>query len=180
MRQPPVYGARMGVDTAEATEVPQGKITPWDEIRALHVKGMSLRDISTKYGLSYTAIRSRSSREKWCNSVAVARHYVAQGATDSLMRSAGEWVGKIDRTVHAALDNVMQKGLHKLTLRDLSVALDCADKANRIARQTYGLDADGSTHKVQVNVAVLGNATAVASNNDVIDIDSLSAPSLPA
>ena len=170
----------MGVDTANDTEVEQGRIVPWDEIRALHVKGMTLRDIANKYDISYGALRSRSSREKWCNSVSVARHFVAQGATDALMRSAGEWVGKIDRTVHAALDNVMQKGLHKLTLRDLSVALDCADKANRIARQTYGLDADGSSHKVQVNVAVLGNASAVASNSDVIDIDSLSAPSLPA
>lgn len=44
----------------------------------------------------------------------------------------------------------------KLSLRDLQTALDCAEKANRIARANYGLDAqNNAAPRVTVNVGVI-------------------------
>ena len=160
----------------------QEKLVPWDEIRALHVRGMTLRAIADKYGLSYGALRSRSSREQWNNGVKVASSHVLHVATEDLANSARNWIGKIDTLVHAAVDNVMARGMNKLSIRDLNLALECAEKANRMARVNFGLDADNGAHpRVQVNVAVLGNNAQVC-NQDVIDVEALRAatPAHPA
>jgi len=98
-------------------------------------------------------------------------------ATDKLKASAATWIGKIDTLVHASLDSVMQKGVSKLTLRDLTIALDCAEKANRMARLNYGLDADHAHPKVQVNVAIAGSGAPLV-HHDILDIDTLRASSV--
>lgn len=138
-----------------ATQSPQPATADWTELRALHVKGISLKELSDTYGISYTALRSRSSREKWCNTVAKARDHVLQAATDDLTASANSWISKIDKIVHQSVDNVLAQGLNHLGLKDLSLALDCAQKVNQIARQTYNLDAKaGGGNGVQINIAV--------------------------
>lgn len=50
------------------------------------------------------------------------------------------------------------RDIDKLSLRDLQTALDCAEKANRVARANYGLDTNAATSgqprvAVQVNIA---------------------------
>jgi hypothetical protein len=173
---------------ASATANPQPVTLDWDEIRALHVKGMSLKDLSDRYGISYTALRSRSSREKWCNTVAMARNTVTQVATEALAKSATSWISKLDTAVHAALDNVMAKGLHKLGLRDLQVALDCVEKSNRVARLNYGLDSENASRpRVTVNLAVMArgadhadHALPAFDTTPIVDVDTVTSDDMDA
>lgn len=128
----------------------------WAEMRALYCKGISLSDLSRKFGIPLGTIKARSSRENWRNTVAKVNEHVLRTATDDLTASAKSWIGRMDRVVHAGLDNITAKGIEKLNLRDLAQALDCVEKANRIARQTYGLDQQqGQTH-LHLGVVVQG------------------------
>jgi hypothetical protein len=139
------------VATADATIA-----TPidWDELRALHVKGISLSDLSKRYNVSYTALRSRSSREKWCNTVALARDAVTQCATDDLQASVRSWLGKIDQWGHKVLDSYMKRdpdGLNPKTLQELVSGVKVL---NDTFRSNAGLDkqADNKPASLTINV----------------------------
>lgn len=117
----------------------------YEEIRAKHVKGISLSDLARDYDISYSTLKSRASRENWAAIVASANSAVIQSATRDLTQSANHWITRIDKLIHASLGTVeteVAKG-NALKLRDLQVALDCAERANRIARANYGLDNEG-------------------------------------
>lgn len=145
----------MATCTIDAADLQPGAAVDWSDMRALYVKGLSLTELARRTGVPLGTIKARSSREKWATTVALAESHVNRIATEELADSAGRWVRRIDKAVHSGLDNVMRKGLDKLSLRDLQVALDCVEKANRIARPNYGLDRDQQARTgtlVQVNV----------------------------
>ena len=181
MRHP--AGAYDGRMQENATDM-QHKVKPdYGQLRALFVKGLSLVEIAKRFDVPYSTLRSRAYREEWNTTAVQANNLIVQDATEKLKHSAANWIGKIDTLVHAAVDNVMQRGVSKLSIRDLNLALECADKANRMARVNFGLDADNGAHpRVQVNVAVLGNNATTGCNQDVIDVDTLraAAPAHPA
>jgi hypothetical protein len=161
---------------ADATVATDTKSVDWAELRSLYVKGVSLSDLSKQFSISYSAIRNKSSRERWRDSVAKANTLVAQAATDHLQASVGSWITKIDKAVHAGLDNVLAKGLESMGLRELNLALDCAEKANRIARQTYGLDKQeiGKPASLTINVNTGGQLAVPL--GQVIDAELVSEP----
>jgi hypothetical protein len=149
----------------------------WGEMRALHVKGLSLTDLSKRFGISYSTVKSRAHREKWDATVAKANDAIVQSATRDLTASANHWIGRIDKLMHAGLDNVERKGIDNIGLRELDLALSCAEKANRIARSNYGLDkqAANATTNVQVNVMTAA-ASAKLVGGATIDVDATALP----
>ena len=157
-----------------ATEAQQDVAVDWAEMRALYCKGISLSDLARKFGINASTIRARSSREKWHNTVARVNEHVLQGVTQDLTASAKSWIGRMDKVVHAGLDNVTAKGIDKLNLKDLSMALDCIEKANRIARQTYGLDkADGQHTHIHLGLVGSSNGmqrSVLALSDNIIDV----------
>lgn len=157
-----------------ATAAQPAQPVDWAHMRALFVKGLSLAELARQTGVPLGTIKARSHREKWATTVAEADRHINRLATERLAESATRWLDKIDGAVHASLDNVIGKGLGKLGLKDLQIALDCAEKANRIARQNYGLDAgNAASPRVQVQVQVLTQAAQSLSafDSDVIDLE---------
>lgn len=137
-----------------ASPMQPGATVDWAEMRALYCKGISLSDLSRKFNVSHGTIKARSSREKWRNTVARVNEHVLQAATDDLSASAKHWIGRIDRLMHAGLNHVeerVQKG-KELRTQELQQLLDCAEKANRIARSNYGLDKQESTTHLHLGV----------------------------
>jgi uncharacterized protein YjcR len=156
-----------------ATETQPAAAVNWSELRALYVKGVQLSDLSRQTGIPIGTIKARSSREKWATTVAKAEQQVQRIATEQLADSASRWLTRLDKVVHDSLDNLEEKGVRKLNLKDLQLALDCAEKANRVARQTYGLDSDNASRpRVTVNVAVLGDKVS-SQDARVMDVDAL-------
>lgn len=160
-----------------ATEPQQPATIDWGAMQAMHVKGMSLKDIADEFGIPYATVRSRASREKWSHTVATANTKIVDSATRDLTSSANHWIGRIDKLVHKSLTGIERKSVDKLTLRELQTALDCAEKANRIARANYGLDklTESKPASLTVNVAITGGATAspAVSLGQVIDVESV-------
>jgi hypothetical protein len=161
----------MAVATADATTD-----TPidWDELRALHVKGISLSDLSKRYNVSYTALRSRSSREKWCNTVALARDAVTQCATDDLQASVRSWLGKIDQWGHKVLDSYMKRdpdGLNPKTLQELVSGVKVL---NDTFRSNAGLDKQESGKPASLTINVNTGASHAMPLGQVIDAELVS------
>lgn len=167
----------MVIDASNATTPQPGASVDWSELRALYVKGLSLADIARQTGIPVGTIKARSSREKWATTVAKAEQLVQRVATEQLAESASRWLTRLDKVVHESLDNLESKSVKKLSLRDLQIALDCADKANRVARQTYGLDAENASRpRVTLNVAVVSDASKSSvdawAGMNIVDVES--------
>lgn len=164
---------RKGVPaTMDATALTQSPQVDWPELRALYVKGVSLIDLARKTGVSYDAIRSRASREKWRNTVTKVNEQVLNATTLTLTERATFWVHRLDKFIHNALGALDSKDVSKLSLRDLQTALDCADKANRVARSNYGLDSAGTNATGQPRVAVQVNIAGHHAQGLVVPITS--------
>lgn len=166
--------------TADATEPQPGATIDWAEMRALYCKGISLSDLSRKFGINLGTIKARSSREKWRNTVAKVNEHVLQTATDDLTVSARHWIGRIDKLMHTGLAHVEErvaKG-HTVKTSELVQLMDAAEKANRIARLNYGLDKqDGAVH---VHAHLLVRDQMQPALRPVLDVDATVLPDLPA
>lgn len=168
--------------TLDATNPQPAATVDWGHMRAMFVKGCSYKDIARIYGLSYSTVKSRAHRENWSHTVAEADKTVVQAATTEMQGSAVRFIGRLDSLIHKSLDSIEHKAVEKLGLRDLQIALDCMEKANRVARQNYGLDAQGNAQpKVQVNVQVMEQHAARADARwaNAIDVEPI-APALTA
>jgi hypothetical protein len=149
----------------------------WGTLRALFVKGMTLKEISDQFNIAYSTVKARSAREKWATTVARADDAIVQTVTKGLADSASRFIGRIDSAVHASLDNLERKGMNKLGLRDLQIALDCMDKANRIARSNYGLDKQGAA-SASVSIHLTANAKPHLTGS-IIDVEQLAGDGQP-
>lgn len=116
------------------------KSIDWTELRALHVKGVSLADLSKKFGVSYSAIRSKSSRERWRDTVAKAGNMIAQSATDQLTACATKHVLKMAGITDLAIERVASELGTTPSIKVLSELASIAETFDRIARRTYQLD----------------------------------------
>jgi len=146
--------------------------------RNRYIKGHSIKEIAADLDLPYEGLVKHAQRQGWTK----LRTEVVQHSSDAVLADIkgklGAYVGKIDQIIHAGLDNVLSKGLETLGLKDLALALDCAEKANRIGRQHYQLDEDKQAKpaSLTVNVAVSGSPTASQARilGQVIDVEQVS------
>lgn len=162
----------MPVATPDDTPDASPPRTDYGEIRALFVKGFTLKDLAQRYGLKYESLRSRSSRERWAHTVAVARHTVAQGVNMALRERATGWVGKIDSYVNRHLEHLATLDPSATDPKTLKTLVETAEIVDRMARRTYGLDEQntpGATH-LHVHAAAPPVATDGLADCRVIDL----------
>jgi transposase len=151
-----------------ATEV---KSVNWAELRALHVKGVSLNDLSKRFGISYSAIRNKSSRERWRDTVAKAGDMVTQAATDDLQASVRSWIAKIDKFGHQTIDSIIKRNPDELSTKQLQELVSAAKSLSDLTRPNYGLDRHDAT-KTTVSIHVAANAKPHLTGS-IIDVEQL-------
>ncbi len=133
--------------TADAPNVQPSATVDWEEMRALFCKGFTYRELSDKFNIPYSTVKSRAHRDHWQHTVAKVNEHVVQATTSGLTESANHWVNRIDKLVHKSISHAEKAAdNNELKIRDLQVVLDCAEKANRIARANYGLDKADANH----------------------------------
>lgn len=148
----------------------------YTQARNRYVKGHNIKEIAADLDLPYEGLVKHAQRQGWTK----LRTEVVQHSSDAVLADIkgklGAYVGKIDQVIHAGLDNVLAKGLETLGLRDLALALDCAEKAHRIGRQHYQLDDDKRDAKpasLTVNVAISQADNNARYTGKVIDVESV-------
>jgi len=164
-------------DTVETPD----KAIDWAELRALHVKGMSLADLAKRFNISYSAIRNKSSRERWRDTVAKAGGMVAQDATNQLSAVATKHLLKMSGIADLAIDQVATELAANPNRKALAELASIADTFDRIQRRTCRLDEDKANNKpasLTVNVAVQAGSSSVRQLGKVIDVDTIPAKQL--
>lgn len=167
------------VQLADATDAtPMQPVAPidWAEVQALYVKGIGLRDLAARYGVSYTALRCRASRHKWQHTVAKARDVVTQRATEDLSVSVRSWVGKIDAFAHKTIDSLIKRDPDTMSVKEIGELVSATRGLADVFRPNAGLDRKdaGATH-VHLGVMTLGATLDARPHMSVIDVDALPA-----
>lgn len=146
----------------------------YDEIKALYVKGISLKDLADKYGLDYASLRVKASRDKWSATLAQARQMLSQTVNRDLQLKASGWLARMDSYVNRTMDSVERRDPDSLEIKDFKMLVETAKIVNDMARPTYGLN-DGQQH--QTNILVVPDAAHHAASRlpggQVIDVQPL-------
>jgi hypothetical protein len=156
--------------------VTSDKPVDWAELRALHCKGLGLRELSEKYGISYDRVRAKSSREKWRHTVTKANNAVTQAVTDELADFAGRHVRKVIGLADKSMDKLLTELAKDPSLTTLEKIVGVANTLDQLGRRTAGLDkqADNKPASLTINVNTSGGQAVPL--GQVIDAELVSEP----
>lgn len=133
----------------------------WAEIRTAYASGIGLREIARNMGIPEGTILSRAKRESWTREIqsakALAKRQDALAATPveavaMSMRQRGE--RHVERM--AGVSEKVVSHVESLEPGTILDKIDKVEKADRVARRTYGLSDSDSHGNVMVNIALLG------------------------
>ena len=129
----------------------------YGQAKADWLNGLSLKQISEKRAIPYDALVKYAHRKNWTIDKKRVDKAVSATVQAGLEKRATDYTNKLDKLIHAGIDNLAAKPLTELGLKDLDLALGCAIKAAQLARPHYGMDrqeANGNRGVLlQVNVA---------------------------
>lgn len=131
------------------------------ELRALHCKGVSLKQLATDYGIEYGTLRVRASREKWRNTRNKCDNAVMQAVTDQMTGFADRHVRKVIGFADVAMDKLLTELAKDPNLTALEKIVGVANTLDQLGRRTAGLDKQDKESKpasLTVNVAITGGA----------------------
>ena len=112
----------------------------WDGLKALYLKGMTLKDIARQNHVSYVALRTRAWRKNWKGVAAKAEEGLQQVATLTLTERGKPWAGRVADLMEKRLSHLEQLDASKLKISDLEALTRLTDLTDKTARRTFGLD----------------------------------------
>ena len=133
----------------------------WDQVKTAFASGIGLREIARKMGISPGTILSRASREGWTGEIHSAKALVKREdapVVSPLKAVAMTMQQRGERHVER-MAGVSEKVLSHVESLEPDVILDQIDnveKADRVARRTFGLnDDDAHNPNAVINIAML-------------------------
>lgn len=148
----------------------------YDTAKLLKLKGLSYKQISDQIGIPYEALKRYGIRHGWDNARDKIDKIVSQTVTEQLITQSGAHLLKMSSVAGQALDQVAQEVAALPSLDALEKLARVADVFDRIARRTYGLDAQQQHMRtnVQVNIGTSRHAGIAdrSAFDDVIEVHS--------
>lgn len=150
----------------------------YDQARILHAKGFNIKQIADQTRIPYEALLKYAQRHKWTSARTKAVQCVSDHVQHQLVERSSRHLLNISGFADRAIDALITKDLSTMKLSDLQTLASVADTFDRIARRTYGLDAENASRpRVNVNVNVLSASTKSVGSitqGELVDVDALS------
>lgn len=135
----------------------------YDTAKALRLKGFNYSQIATQTKIPFEALKRYAHRHGWDEHRDKIGQIVSQHVGEQLEARATGHVLKISGFADKVIDNLISRTVSDLKLSDLQTLASVADTFDKIARRTYGLDAENAARpRVTVNVAILDKQRAAA------------------
>lgn len=112
----------------------------WDLAKSLVIRGVPMPEVAKQLCCNYSALRSRSSRENWKVTAAVASDLMGQSATRT-MQSRGElWGNRVADLLEKHLAYLESLPPEDITLAELDQTTKILERIDGMGRRTLGLD----------------------------------------
>ena len=121
--------------------------------KALHVKGLSIRQISEKTGISYDALAKYAVRNGWTELRDKSVQLLSNHVQGKMVEAATKHLLDMSDLADTAITCIKGKPIGAMPLDDLAKLASIADTFDRIARRTHRLD-EASGPKTQLNLQV--------------------------
>lgn len=143
----------------------------YDSAKILHAKGLTIKQISDETGIPYDPLLKYAQRHEWTSDRTKAVQKLSDNVQAQLIERSTGHLLKMSGFADKALDNLLTRPIADMPLDDLQTLAQVADTFDRIARRTYGLDQQGTSHQ-HVHLGLLvGSSTGLASNSNILDVE---------
>lgn len=143
----------------------------WPVLHAEYMSGVSMAEISRKYGVPYNTLMVTATRKKWSRdrdkNCQLRTEIVCKSVNDSLASQAKEFTRIVTNGLISASKDLFQREIPQDPYEANALA-GAMDKVNNMGRKTFGLDAQAAS--TTINIKLMSDMAP----EQVIDVQSVS------
>lgn len=128
----------------------------WSELKTAYASGLGLRELARNMGVAEGTILSRAKREGWSKQITEAKGIALKMQSNAItpMQSAVSSLQERGESYKDSMRLLIEKKVRQLLLSGLPAieSMSDAERFNKIARETYGLNLPETQINVQTNV----------------------------
>lgn len=142
--------------------------TDWGAIKALFLSGITLKELSERFGVKEGTLKSRSSREGWAVPSERVMATIATPTEKSTQILHDIWAerGALIREKEFRISEKVLTHAEQMPEDELLKKADGLDKLAKMGRRATGLDTEDK-EKTSVNIAVLGDIATMPSESEL-------------